>query len=75
MINDLLTNKPLSSNNDAMNVVVLSADPKDHKVWPALRVYRDSLVWKVNREWWDFRVRRENRALMDFLVYKVWKEK
>lgn len=32
MINDLLTNKPLSSNNDAMNVVVLSADPKDHKV-------------------------------------------
>lgn len=75
MINNLLTNKPRSSNNDAVNVVVLSADPRDHKVWLALRVYRDSLVWKVNSEWWDFRERRENRALMDFRVYKVWKEK
>lgn len=44
MINNLLTNKPLSSNNDALIVVVLSAAPRDHKVWLALRVYRDSLV-------------------------------
>lgn len=74
MMNNLLTNKP-PSKTDSMNVFVLSAAPRDHKVWPDLRVFRGNPVSKVNREWWDFRDRRENRELMEFRVYKVWKEK
>lgn len=49
MMNNLLTNKP-PSKTDSMNEFVLSAAPRDHKVWPDLRVFRGNPVSKVNRE-------------------------